>query len=96
MTSFLVRLVRAFTQARVQFAVVGGYAVALHGAVRGTFDVDVILALNEANFAAAEAALKKIGLSSRVPVTAHEILSFREEYIARRNLIAWSFVNSYG
>ena len=33
----------AFDEASVPFAVAGGYAVALHGAVRGTVDVDIVL-----------------------------------------------------
>lgn len=44
--SFLGRVGAAFESAGVRYALVGGYAVALHGAVRGTVDVDVILAWN--------------------------------------------------
>lgn len=34
-----------------------------------------------------------MGFIPRVPVTAKEVFHFREEYIKRRNLIAWSFYN---
>lgn len=84
-------VVRALRGSEVRFAIAGGYAVALHGAVRGTVDLDVVLALDEANYAAAEEALTGIGLSSRLPVTAREVFHFRREYIENRNLIAWSF-----
>ena len=37
----LERICTALREAGVRYAVVGGYAVALHGAVRGTVDIDV-------------------------------------------------------
>lgn len=90
---FLLRVCDALTQASVPFAIAGGYAVALHGAVRGTVDVDLVIRLEETAFAKAEAALKSIGLQPRLPVTAAEVFRFREEYIRSRNLLAWSFAN---
>ena len=87
------RIVDALEAAGVRFALAGGHAVALHGAVRGTIDVDLVLACTRENFAAAEKALKSLGLVSRIPVTAEDVFSFRKEYIERRNLIAWGFVH---
>ena len=87
------RVVTALRQARVRFAIAGGHAVALHGAVRGTLDIDLVLALSRGNFTAAESALNRMGLESRLPLKAEEVFDFREEYIRNRNLIAWSFVN---
>jgi len=89
----LLRVTRALTNARVRYALVGGYAVALHGAVRGTMDIDLVVRLEEKTFVAAERALRSISLEPRLPVTAREVFRFREEYIANRNLTAWSFVN---
>lgn len=91
--SFLARVGAALAAAGVRYALVGGYAVALHGAVRGTVDVDVILAWDARSLRAAEAALAGIGLKSRLPVTADEVFRFRDEYIRNRNLIAWNFYN---
>jgi hypothetical protein len=90
---FLLRVTGALSRARVRYGLVGGYAVALHGAVRGTMDIDLAIPLEEAQFVRLERALKSIGLESRLPVTAREVYRFREEYIRNRNLIAWSFVN---
>lgn len=90
---FLLRLCDALKEAGVSFAIAGGYAVALHGAVRGTVDVDLVIRLEEASFAKAEAAFKGLGLQPRLPVSAAEVFRFREEYIRNRNLLAWSFVN---
>ena len=89
------KVIRALEKHRVRYAVVGGYAVALHGAIRGTVDVDIAISLNRATFKRAEAALNEIGLESRLPITAEEVFSFRKEYIRKRNLKAWSFANPH-
>ena len=89
----LLRVTGAFDRARLPYAVVGGYAVALHGAVRGTVDVDLVIRLRESDFLRAERALRSLGLQPRLPVTASEVFRFREEYVRNRNLAAWSFVN---
>lgn len=89
----LYRLADALAAARVRYAIAGGYAVALHGAVRGTVDIDLVLRLREDEFERAEAALVGLGLRSRLPVSAGEVFRFREEYIRNRNLLAWSFAN---
>jgi hypothetical protein len=91
--SFLNRVGAALEAAKVRYALVGGYAVALHGAVRGTVDVDVILAWDRRTLRAAEQALQGLGLVSRLPIIADEVFRFRDEYIRNRNLIAWNFYN---
>lgn len=91
--SLLIRVTKALEDHRVPYALVGGYAVALHGAVRGTVDVDCVIEHTEACFQACEVALRSIGLVSRLPVSAREVFQFREEYINRRKMIAWSFYN---
>lgn len=67
--------------------------MALHGAVRGTVDVDIALTWNRKELLAAASALVDIGLVSRLPVTAEDVFKFRDEYIINRNLIAWNFYN---
>jgi hypothetical protein len=90
---FLIHVCKAFEGHNVSFALVGGHAVALHGAVRGTLDLDFILRWDLENLIQAESTLKSLGLESRIPVSAKDIFQFREEYIERRNLIAWNFYN---
>lgn len=89
----LLRVAKVLDGARVPYALVGGFAVALHGAVRGTVDVDLVVRLREAVFQRTEKALMALGLQSRLPVTASEVFRFREEYLRNRNLRAWTFVN---
>ncbi len=92
-TIFLYEIAAALRSAKVPFAIAGGYAVALHGAVRGTVDVDLVLRLKRKDYIAAEAAFKDLGLAPRLPITAAQVFDFREEYIQKRNLIAWSFAD---
>lgn len=91
---FIQKVVSALDKANVRYALVGGYAVALHGAIRGTVDLDFVIALEKSQFSALESAMKEIGMVSRLPVSAEEVFNFRLEYIKNRNLIAWDFVNN--
>ncbi len=88
---FLLELAEVLDQEKVTYAVVGGYAVSLHGAVRGTVDIDLVISLTQANYVACEKALQSIGLQPKLPVSAADMFQFRKEYIAERNLRAWSF-----
>lgn len=65
---FFYEVCDAFYFARVPFVVVGGYAMALHGMVRATMGVDVVLNLKLEDFEKAERALGGLGLKSRIPV----------------------------
>ena len=91
---FIQNVIRTLEKNRIKYALVGGYAVALHGVIRGTVDVDIVIALTKASLAGAERALGNIGLRSHLPVTADDVYRFRKEYIENRNLAAWSFINS--
>ena len=82
-----------FEKAGLNYAIVGGYAVAFHGAVRGTVDIDFVFEWNKETLKKAEEVLTENGLVSRLPVTATDIFQFREEYVRNRNLIAWNFYN---
>lgn len=92
---FILDLVKALGGRRVPYALVGGYAVNLHGVVRGTLDIDLAVRFNEKDFAAVEKALTSLGLRSRLPLTAKEVFRFREEYVLNRDLTAWTFVNPH-
>jgi hypothetical protein len=87
------RVCAALAEHGVHYAIVGGHAVALHGAVRGTVDIDIALAWNLESLKAAEKALIEIGFVSRLPISADEVFQFRDEYVKNRNLIAWNFYN---
>lgn len=83
----------AFQKAKLPFVIIGGYALALHGIVRATMDVDFVLNLKLKDYQMAEKILEDIGLKSRLPIRAEDIIKMRKEYIEKRNLLAWSFVD---
>lgn len=90
---FLYEITDAFAAAKLKYVLVGGYALALHGLVRATMDVDFVLSLTQRDYELAEKTLAKIGLQSRLPIRAQDVIKMRKEYIKERNLIAWSFVD---
>jgi hypothetical protein len=87
------KICRALADHKVPFAIVGGHAVALHGAVRGTVDIDFVIQWNKANLQQTEQALAEPGLTSILPTTTEDVFNNHEEYIKQRNLIAWNFYN---
>lgn len=89
--TFLNQICNALQTNRVRYALVGGYAVALHGAVRGTVDVDLVINWDLKTLQRTEAALIDLGLQSRLPISVGDVFHFRDEYIRERNLVAWNF-----
>jgi hypothetical protein len=83
----------ALEKAKIPYAVVGGYAVALHGAVRGTVDVDFVINWTLENLQKVERVMKELGLVSRIPINALSLFQNKEEYSKNKNLIAWNFYN---
>ncbi len=81
----------ALEKASIPYAVVGGFAVALHGAIRGTVDVDIAIKWSLKDLKNTEKALKQIGLVSLHPIDSDSVFYFRDEYIQNRNMIAWNF-----
>ena len=63
---FLQTVIRALEKHSIKYALVGGYAVALHGAVRGTVDIDIVIALTRTSLEGTESALGEIGMKIRV------------------------------
>jgi predicted nucleotidyltransferase len=90
---YWMKVLKRFDQAKVGYAIAGGWAVALHGVARGTIDLDLIITLMKDHYLQAEAILKTEGFEPRLPVNATMVFDFRKEYIANKNLIAWSFYN---
>ena len=90
---FVLDVTSELARRKIAFALVGGYALAMHGIVRATMDVDLVIGLSQKSLVAAEKSMRALGLTSRLPVSALEIAKFRKEYIKNRNLIAWSFVD---
>lgn len=82
----------ALEQRRVRYLVVGGVAVVLHGHPRFTADLDLIVALDPPNVAAAMEALSSLGYRPRAPVAAREFADpkKRREWIQEKGLVVFS------
>lgn len=93
MLMFLLDLTQELNNHNIPYALVGGHAVAIHGAVRGTMDIDLILKWSLVNLEKIEKALEDLGLIPRLPISAKDVYNFKDEYIKNRNLIAWNFYN---
>ena len=91
--TFLEKICAEFNKNKQPYALVGGHAVALHGAVRGTIDVNFVIQWSKKTLIKTENTLKSMGLISRLPIDANDVFSFRNEYIEKRNLISWNFYN---
>ena len=89
----LEQLVKELVKKKINYMIVGGYAVNFHGYSRNTVDIDLVIKFNLANLKKIEQILHDMGLASRLPVDAVSVFKFREEYIKNRNLIAWNFYN---
>jgi predicted nucleotidyltransferase len=62
-------VVRALNEAKVRYLIVGGVAVNVHGYVRLTMDLDLVIQLKPENIEAAWEAMERIGYRARIPVS---------------------------
>jgi hypothetical protein len=88
---FYLDLLRSLDARRVRYLLVGGLAMNLLGVPRLTMDVDLVLALDEANLEAFLASARELGLKPSVPVAIESLKdpTMRREWIERRNMIAF-------
>jgi len=90
---FLLKLTKELNKHKIPYAIVGGQALAIHGAVRGTMDVDLILKWSLKALEDVESLMHSMQLVPRLPISAKDVYHFKDEYIKNRNLIAWNFYN---
>lgn len=64
----LAELLQSLSEGQVQYVLVGGIAVQLHGYMRSTFDVDLVLAMDDGNLVRFIEVAKQFGLKPSIPV----------------------------
>ena len=64
----IAELLQSLSDDHVQYVLVGGLAVQLHGFLRTTFDIDLVLAMNDANLSRFITVAKRHGLVPVIPV----------------------------
>jgi hypothetical protein len=62
-------LLQSLMDGQVQYVLVGGLAVQLHGYMRSTFDIDLVLAMNDDNLTRFIDVAKRHGLTPGIPVS---------------------------
>jgi hypothetical protein len=89
---FYLDLFRALQKHEVQYLVVGGLAVVLHGYARATADVDLVLALDEANLQRFLQAAHALRLKPALPVTIESLCDTGqlEQWVREKHMIAFS------
>lgn len=81
-------IARALEHAGVRYVIAGGLAVNAHGYLRYTKDVDLVIALDDANVRAAMTALTELGYRPAVPVAAEKFAdpAERRRWIDEKNM----------
>lgn len=64
----IAELLQSLSGESVRYVLVGGLAVQLHGYMRSTFDIDLVLAMNDDNLVRFIAVAKRYGLVPSIPV----------------------------
>lgn len=82
---------KALADAEVEYVVVGGLAVIMHGHLRATRDLDLVIGLQPDNCAKGMTALSGIGLRPRLPVTLADFAdpAKREDWAQNRNMLVF-------
>lgn len=79
---------KALAESDVDYVVVGGFAVIMHGHLRATHDLDLVIGLDPGNCAKGMEALSAIGLRPRLPVTLADFSdpAKREDWVENRHM----------
>lgn len=88
------KVFKEFNKAGIKYLDVGGVAVSLHGYVRFTGDLDLLLLLDGKNLEKVDKVMHKLGYSERLPVS---VMSLNDEsqvkkWLKDKNIKAFSFV----
>lgn len=61
-------LLQSLSDEKVRFVLIGGFAVQLHGYMRSTFDIDLVLAMDDGNLSRFINVAKRFGLTPVMPI----------------------------
>jgi len=88
-------LLIALVDAEVRFVVCGGVAAVLYGVERMTMDIDMLINLDEMNFAIFIDLMSKLGLKPRAPVNPADLMDpgTRKRWIHEKNALVFTFID---
>jgi predicted nucleotidyltransferase len=86
-------ILRALNDAKVEYVIVGGVATVLHGHLRVTADVDLVINLDRVNVVRTLDVLQRTGLRPRLPVDPSDFAdpTVRADWVERRAMTVFSF-----
>jgi len=89
-------LLTELSDAGIRYVVVGGVAVVLHGYLRATADLDLIIGLEPPNIDRALGVFERLGFKPRAPVSLRAFgdAEERKRWIAEKNLQVFSLWHS--
>ncbi len=89
---FYLDLFRTLQEESVDYVVVGGLAINLHGVERATMDVDLVLAMDESNLRRFLAAATRLKLKPSLPVSIESLCDAKQldAWVREKHLIAFS------
>ena len=93
---FYLDLFAALHRHRVDYALIGGLAVALHGVERNTMDIDISVVVSPQNMQQLVLAAQELGLTPMLPMPLETLtqIDTLQEWHAHRNLQAFSLHGS--
>ncbi len=85
-------LLQALSKNLVDFVLVGGMAVQLHGYSRMTYDIDLVLSMNDANLSRFIDIAKQFGLAPVIPVPIDSLknASFIDQWHREKGMLAFA------
>jgi predicted nucleotidyltransferase len=93
--TFYSELFEIFEKRKIRYLVVGGVAVVLHGFLRATADLDLMIALDSENLKKFLDLMKELGYKPRVPVALQDFASpdIRRSWIKDKNMKVFSLIH---
>jgi len=87
-----VELLQALSDGQVQYVLVGGLAVQLHGFLRSTFHIDLVLAMNDGNLSRFIAIAQGYGLVPVIPVPMDSLRNARliDQWHREKGMLAFA------
>lgn len=91
--NYFEKVFKSLNKEKIKYLVVGGVAVNLHGYMRFTGDLDLLLLLEEENLKRMDILMKKLGYNERLPVSVMSLSDKKQvkQWLEEKNMKAYSF-----
>lgn len=96
MENLYYQIFREFEETGVQYLVVGGVAVNLHGYSRFTGNLDILLALDKENLQNVASIMERMGFAKRFPIELTDLAKEDQvrKWLTEKNMTAFAFISN--